>query len=97
MKKPYTKPMLYAETFELAEHIASICTLSGSSIQVTVRADNDDCSYTYSGIAIYRENAACKATYDEGMDGSWQNYFDTIMNSLTCYNAFSAAATPFAS
>lgn len=98
MKKPYTKPMLYAETFELMEHIAACSLDDNVHIHVTARENGPECSYTDNGLTLYQsDRAACLTTYDEGMDGTYADYLESLMKpgGVTCYNAFASIGTPF--
>ena len=83
------KPMLYAESFELAEHISS-CAVGAGVTTVTYR-DRNSCSYQDGDIVLF--NAA-------GVNGCQNNYAPFItspeefLSSLEqehsgCYNAFS--------
>lgn len=44
MKKQYTKPMLYAETFELTEHITQCAHLNSATI-----GDPNNCGFALNG------------------------------------------------
>lgn len=54
MRKAYTQPKLYAESFELVEHITA-CT--GYTDQIpdltTARSADAGCSYDYQGIKLF--------------------------------------------
>lgn len=95
MKKEYTKPVLYAETYELLEHIALNCNTGVEGVVVNMREDT--CYYSDNGLVLYKDTTAeCKSSYNELMDGSWENYFNNIFSQgvAKCYNAF-ATGNPF--
>ena len=83
MKKTYEKPMLYAETFELMEHIAS-----GSCLNATTPTTFADYSCPYYaegyGIIFMDGNASCTDIqhFDEG---------DVSQDPLTCYQGIATA------
>ena len=89
MKKTYQKPRVYAESFELLEHIAS-CKANQDITTVTYR-DGDACTYTDAELTLfYQSNTNCKNDYfnDEDYDS-----FDDYLQSFAigrggCYNAF---------
>ena len=88
MKKAYTKPLMFAETFELLEHIASCAAAEGQTI-VTYR-DRYSCSYKDGDVTLF----------NDGVDGCLNNYGPFITSpddflasydpevSGGCYNAF---------
>ena len=55
MKKTYSKPALYAESFELAEHIALCSGFSRDFVTVTHWGDaaNTTCTFTTNGFALW--------------------------------------------
>lgn len=55
MRKPYQKPMLYVEHFELSEHIAIGCKLIGQGEKTLTSPEN--CSMNYGGIVIFAGEA----------------------------------------
>ncbi len=89
MKKEYKKPRMYAETFQLVEHIASCKT--GGSISASYQ-DGNACTYTDSNVTLfYAGNDNCN-------QGGWDmDIFPTLDEYLAsfggdrggCYNAFS--------
>lgn len=93
MKKAYTKPALYAETFELSEHISS-CKANQDITTVTYR-DGYACTYTDANITLfYPENSGCTNGYYDPNDDSMYDDFDDYLASFGvgrggCYNAFS--------
>ena len=56
MKKPYQKPRVYAESFELLEHIAS-CKANQDITSVTYR-DGKACSYTDANVTLFNPDYA---------------------------------------
>lgn len=93
MKKTYQKPMLYAETFEMLEHIASNCTLGdGVGYSVTYRESGgtQPCAYTDNGTTIYLSNTeACLDSFDDRQWDSFDAYLSSMLGGgQQCYNAF---------
>lgn len=90
MKKPYKKPLLFAESFDLLEHIASCAAADGHTV-VSYR-DRNSCSYQDGDVILF---------VDKGVNGCQNNYgpffndVDDYLASLKieggggCYNAFS--------
>lgn len=93
MKKAYKKPRLFAETFELLEHIAS-CKANQDITAVTYR-DGNACTYTDANLTLfYPENSGCTNGYYDPNDNSMYDDFDDYLASFGvdrggCYNAFS--------
>ncbi len=87
MKKAYAKPMLYAESFQLVEHIADTCAY--------VTNFGSDCPIYEAGVAFFRSaEAGCNAdgmsmiTF-AGLDLETVSV-EQIINVVkpTCYNSF---------
>ena len=55
MKKPYTKPTVYAESFYLMDHIAATCTFQAHHLK------EENCSFTDAGITMFATASACSA------------------------------------
>ena len=93
MKKPYQKPRVYVETFELLEHIAS-CKANQDITTVTYR-DGNACTYTDANLTLfYPSNNGCTNGYYDPNDTSMYDDFDDYLASFGvdrggCYNAFS--------
>ena len=90
MKKAYSKPGIYAESFELVEHIASICA-GAVGAAITTR-DFESCAFIPEGYAeedavFTGDTAACKDKYT----GSVDNYF------IECYEIYNPGSHPFGS
>ncbi len=92
MKKAYKKPRLFAETFELLEHIAS-CKANQDITSVTYR-DGHACTYTDANLTLfYPANTGCTNGYYDPDDDSMYDSFDDYLASFGvdrggCYNAF---------
>lgn len=89
MKKTYSKPLLYAERFELVEHIAS-CAVAAGVTAATYR-DRYSCSYQDGDVVLFNQAGVnnCQNNYAPYLSGP-----DDFLKSLTeensgCYNAFS--------
>ena len=91
MRKRYTKPKLYAETFELLEHISS-CTANTNVTVVTYR-DMYSCSYNDANVTLFNETGVngCQNEYFDPSMETWEEYLDSFKpeNGGGCYNAFS--------
>ena len=93
MKKTYTKPMLYAESYELVEHISS-CKANQDITTVTYR-DGNACTYTDANLTLfYPSNSGCTNGYYDPNDDSMYDSFEDYLASFGvdrggCYNAFS--------
>ena len=90
MKKPYQKPQMYAESFELLEHIAS-CKANQDITTVTYR-NGKECTYTDANVTIFNPGVTgCTNEYYNEID---YDNFDGYLASYTaehsggCYNAF---------
>lgn len=76
MKKTYTKPALYAESFELSEHIASTCP--GVAPGMATHADANTCVTHIDlgdGLTLFWQSGGCSKDYKPGQQ-------------ITCYNTF---------
>ncbi len=96
MKKPYQKPRVYAESFELLEHIAS-CKVNGGEggiTTVTYRSAESGCTYSDGKVTLFLDsNSSCTNEYWEHGQGdydTWNQYLDSFKpeNGGGCYNAF---------
>ena len=99
MKKQYHKPALYAETFELAEHIAR-CAPPNAEYSRANYSDAGSCGFDIgasgdgSNTVFTNSNCALASLLDEG--DSWQ----TLQGVVVCYNSFfdfAASYTMFSS
>lgn len=90
MKRPYQKPKIYVESFELMEHIA-YCSADQKITVVTYRS-GDVCSYTDENVTLFYDgNTSCLNEYDHSMYGSLDEYiasFDPDNGGVGCYNSF---------
>lgn len=93
MKKQYRKPRLFAESFELLEHISS-CKANQNITSVTYR-DGYACTYTDANLTLFMpSNGGCTNGYYDPNDDSMYDDFDDYLASFGvdrggCYNAFS--------
>lgn len=93
MKKQYRKPRLFAESFELLEHISS-CKANQNITSVTYR-DGNACSYTDANVTLFNPDYAptngCTNEYYNDVD--YDDFNDYIASYALgrggCYNAFS--------
>lgn len=92
MKKTYSKPRLYAETFELLEHISAMCSgfnpAQPTGEQIT--SGNEWVCGFYVRDGILFNNGACTVG-----DASAEET-DTSMYDIYCYNSpLNQPGTPF--
>ena len=76
MMKEYQKPALYAERFDLVEHIAKICTVGGGTL-TTMKDSVDGCGFRVFGpgddtLVLFSAIPGCNET-DVG-DDPWPLY-----------------------
>ena len=73
MKKPYSAPELFAESFRVCEHIAG-CSISG----IPQQASETQCEYLFDSpngpIPLFHENRICGILPDE-LEEYWGNTF----------------------
>ena len=96
MNKPYHKPRVYAESFELVEHISS-CKVGEGITSVNYR-DKYTCSYSDAKVSLFMEHGVngcniaeilVEYNYGDGSDPI-QNFIDSLDPAIGggCYNAF---------
>ena len=87
MRKEYNKPLLYAETFALAEHISAGCAYMANF--------GNDCQLTVDGLNFFTESAGCAD--GDGMillrgvmspDEEEPTLQDFYKLNMKCYNSF---------
>lgn len=105
MKKRYQKPNLFAESFELMEHVAGSCYTTDQNPYPATYRDGDACTYTDpgkggTGFTMFSgNNSACvsameQISFDELSFGSLEEFLIT----MGCYHAFmDPAGNAFAS
>lgn len=89
MKKAYEKPMLYAESYELMEHVAGGCALDG--MNMPTHRDTTKCGFRVNG-----GNAIAYQTANVCI-GWWNDDFDEPFDDIFCYNTFLDTSAMFAS
>ena len=90
MKKVYEKPMLYAESYELVEHVAGGCALDG--MNTPTHRDLDSCGFRVngsSGTIAFQDPDTCV--------GWWDEFWNKPIDDVFCYNTFLDTAAMFAS
>lgn len=99
MKKIYEKPFLYAETFELTEHVAGDCGPQPSQITVTYGRGTETCKYQDGNLVLQLDNIVChNDLYIEAIDGDFANYMARLLSGgYDCYNAFTTGLGAFSS
>lgn len=86
MRKAYAKPLLYAEGFELVEHMAAGCAYMANF--------SNDCQITVDGITFFTPQAGCNDETGNGILGgvvedlSKATLDDFYRTKMTCYNSF---------
>lgn len=96
MKKIYQKPMAYAESFIMVEHVASGCVVDKDHGVYAGYLDNRSCAFVDSNIVIFPDTTVCKGM-DLGLFDNVTDFLDPEQNTLECYNTFSGNGTPFVS
>ena len=89
MKRTYTKPTLYAEKFELMEHISS-CTANTEVTTVTYR-DPGSCAYNDMNVHLFNDGVSgCLNEYYDSAVMTWTEYLESFKpeNGGGCYNSF---------
>lgn len=91
MKKAYSRPKVYIESFELLEHIAS-CTSNPSITQVTYR-DPHSCSYNDRNVHLYYSEVSSCSDNEQTFDREAAETFEEYIASFGvpgggCYNTF---------
>ena len=92
MKRAYTKPAIYIETFELMEHISK-CSANPDITSVLYRGEYD-CPYVDSNMAIFHEGVTGCEMNEGTIDYESFDDFDDFLDSFGverggCYNSFS--------
>lgn len=99
MKKSYQKPMLFAEDFQLYEHISAGSCYVNKDVKVQAGYLNgESCLYWDDNIAIYTYPGNCTDAMNEWLDtdlGMNGNNPETW--GQACYNAFSQYSLAFVS
>ncbi len=90
MKKIYEKPMLYAESYELVEHVAGNCALDG--MNTPTHRDVDTCGFRINGNSAiaFQKESVCTGWFDP-------LFPDQPLDDIFCYNTFLDQAAMFAS
>ncbi len=79
MRKAYEQPKLYAESFELLEHI-SACSGYAPGL-TTARSADAGCSYDFDGVKLFSSDFGNNCEEEGGSaDG------DELMWNVVCYN-----------
>lgn len=86
MKKTYTKPALYAESFELAESIALTCT--GTQPGASTHWNSSTCAFKLDSTGI-------NTLFTIGTNGCTQTGYED--SSVNCYNTLENNMAPFSS
>ena len=96
MKKEYRKPLLYAESYELMEHIAGNCVVN-DGFEGAHHRRLEDCAYTNGNLALfYSAGNGCDmelfefAEIEPG-DGALEEL------GVACYNSFLIVSNLFTS
>lgn len=93
MKREYTKPLIFAESFELAEHIAGPCANLGKANYrnaVDCSYDGGDPNGNYFVVGVTAKTCAQNPDIDVNID-DWYGY------SMECYTNFDDDTAMFAS
>lgn len=102
MRKAYQKPQLYAESFELMEHVAGPCNglenNKGDGFRVTHR-NGTDCGIVDAGLRLFQSGTNDCGNIDSTLEFYEVDTIDQLMSlvSAKCYNAFLPDSNLFAS
>lgn len=88
MRKPYQKPMLYVERFELSEHIAMGCARVDSGDTTDAKSPYD-CNFDWYGIKVFMKTGVC--------DKDGYTLLDPDNNDFFCYHNPDPSQAIFAS
>ena len=90
MKKTYEKPMLFAESFELAEHVAGTCYLD--SMNTPTHRSVLSCGFRVNGDSAiaFQDPDICRGWFDP-------LFPDQPLDDVFCHNTFLDTAAMFAS
>ena len=91
MKRVYTKPVIYIETFELMEHIA-YCSTGQGITEVSYR-DPGSCYYEEGGYSLFQNGVTgCDINESSFLEGGqfygMADSLEAFMATVECYNAF---------
>ncbi len=93
MKKTYSKPALFAESFELAEHIAKCQGVSDYSSEVNpLHWSTNGCKFEFIG-----ENGVTETLFTASSSCSVMYFGPSVPTTTNCYNVPLAGLTPFGS
>lgn len=87
MRKPYQKPMLYVERFELSEHIAMGCARIDSGDKTDAKSPYE-CNFEWYGIKVFGGTACTEEGY---------TILDPDNNDFFCYHNPDPSQAIFAS
>lgn len=102
MKNAYEKPQLFAESFELAEHVAGPCNGMennvGGSFNVTHR-NGTDCGIWDADMKLFVSKSNDCGDTESMLEFYEVDTIEQLMSEVQskCYNAFIPSATLFAS
>lgn len=101
MKKPYSKPVMYAESYELMEHVAGDCVVNDNFSGAHHRKPGD-CRYTDGNLALfYSSGKGCDMDLFSGFtqDEISQMVTGNTISALgiECYHTFLESGHLFAS
>ena len=102
MKKPYSKPVLCAEAFELMEHVAGDCIVNDDFAGAKHR-NSTDCRYTDGNLALFYSggvNCDSDLMYGFSNDEIAQMIAGNTLAAtlkIKCYNSFLQTSNLFAS
>lgn len=89
MKKTYTKPALYAESFELAEHIAATC--AGTQPGASTHWNSDTCGFRLdgpgTGAHILFNVGVVSACTAAGLEDSVVDCYNTLENNMQPFSS----------
>lgn len=96
MKRTYTTPLVYAESYELMEHVATGCSVNDGFAGARARKASD-CAYVNDNMALFYDSSK---NCDTSMFDKWglpHNEQSLVEMNIACYNNFLIVSNLFSS
>lgn len=81
MRKVYEKPQLFAESFELTEHIGQNCNPDVFSL--TTHRNSSDCYVDFDGLHLFMSDTKQDCNFDQDEEGWPELYWGFDISSTT--------------
>ena len=89
MKQIYEKPVLYAESFELLEHIGTNC--NPDAFALTNAKNSSDCYVDFDGLHLFMSDTKQDCNYDQDVEGWPELYWSFDPSSTEDYEKLFAS------